>query len=261
MGTPAVSVFAGDAATVSVEDLVDMGPIPHASICISTVARLRAAGFVIRRTGRYPHCSVELGARPSIAAATRLTTAFDGSVPNPRTRSQRRASRSRSTSTVEMRRDSCLHPCDALRHCLRSGRSSAPSTSRITAAWRVSSRSDQRRSGRPSPRPSSHGSTRILRVELEGPEGCPAANASEAPDSTVGSSTRPRPDLRWQINITCIIGSVIGDAGGASPAWGYRPRSAGVTIPMERSAPRASRPSTVRSGTSRSCARATYSAS
>jgi hypothetical protein len=89
MGTPAVSVFAGDAATVSVEDLVDMGPIPHASICISTVGRLRAAGFVIRRTGRYPHCSVELGARPSIAAATRLTTAFDGPVPNPRTRSQR----------------------------------------------------------------------------------------------------------------------------------------------------------------------------
>ena len=33
MGTPAVSVFAGDAATISVEDLVDMGPIPHASIC------------------------------------------------------------------------------------------------------------------------------------------------------------------------------------------------------------------------------------
>jgi hypothetical protein len=51
MGAPAVSVFAGDAATVSVEDLVDMGPIPHTSICISTVGRVRAAGFVIRRRG------------------------------------------------------------------------------------------------------------------------------------------------------------------------------------------------------------------
>ena len=65
-GVAAISGFAADSASVSLEELLDDSLVPHDSIRISSVGRIRAAGFVIRRAGRYPHCSVELDSINSI---------------------------------------------------------------------------------------------------------------------------------------------------------------------------------------------------
>jgi len=89
LGVPAISVFAGDSSRVAITDLVDLGLVPHDVIRVSTVGRIRSAGFVIRRTGRYPHCSVELGQSPTLEEVTRLAGLFNGPIPNPRQRIRR----------------------------------------------------------------------------------------------------------------------------------------------------------------------------
>lgn len=87
-GAASVSVFAADTDDTTLEDLLGDAYIPHESIRVSTARRVRAAGFTIRRTGRYPHCSVELGAESSLEIARALAGAFDPPQPNPSLRHQ-----------------------------------------------------------------------------------------------------------------------------------------------------------------------------
>lgn len=89
IGRPAVSVFAADSVTATVGDLLAFVRIPHTLLRTTTVGRIRAGGFTIRRTGGYPHCSIELGDEPSLVSARALARCFDQPTPNPTARKAR----------------------------------------------------------------------------------------------------------------------------------------------------------------------------
>lgn len=57
--------------------------IPHVVLQKSTVARIRAAGFAVVRTGRWPHCTIDLGDEPDNARVAELIAAFDPPEPTP----------------------------------------------------------------------------------------------------------------------------------------------------------------------------------
>lgn len=77
---PALSIFAGDAP--SPLDVIEASGVPHPQICVSTVGRLRAAGFTeIEQTLDPPHYSIWLPAEWE-ACLDRFREAFD--LPRPR---------------------------------------------------------------------------------------------------------------------------------------------------------------------------------
>lgn len=79
-GVWGVSTNAGTGVTV--EELARR--LPHAVVRVSTVGRLRAAGWEARPTGRAPHCTVyKRGAPPDDEDIERLQAAFEPSRPNP----------------------------------------------------------------------------------------------------------------------------------------------------------------------------------
>lgn len=84
IGVHGISVFAADSPSVGVDELIAESVIAHSSVRLSTVERIRAAGFVIRRAGRYPHCTVELDPSAPFEAGQRLASVFDPPIRNPR---------------------------------------------------------------------------------------------------------------------------------------------------------------------------------
>jgi hypothetical protein len=89
LGRPGISVFAGHPESTIAELLVDAA-IPHGQYRRSTVGRIRAAGFEVRRTGSWPHCTVYLTDAADEAQAQALVDCFDEPEPNlPRTRGGR----------------------------------------------------------------------------------------------------------------------------------------------------------------------------
>lgn len=89
VGHPAISVFAADDATATLRTLLEAVYVPHKSLRLSTVERVRTAGFTIRRTGRYPHCSIDFSEAPRLAEARRLADCFDPPIRNPSARDAR----------------------------------------------------------------------------------------------------------------------------------------------------------------------------
>lgn len=85
LGLFGVSAFAGSSSETTVAELVERGEIPHAVLNRSTVGRIRSAGFVIRRFGRWPHCTIDLGDDADEDASARLVAAFDQPELTPRT--------------------------------------------------------------------------------------------------------------------------------------------------------------------------------
>jgi hypothetical protein len=82
-GVAGISVAAATASDMTLVALIRAGGIPHDEIQKSTVGRLRAAGFRLFRTGRWPHCTIDLGQEPIKDAASRLIRAFDAPEANP----------------------------------------------------------------------------------------------------------------------------------------------------------------------------------
>lgn len=81
MGRLGVSVRAGRGADI--EELAENPfPLPHAVIRVTTVGRLRAAGFEIEATGAYAHCTVWLP-DATHERLEHLRAAFDDPAPNP----------------------------------------------------------------------------------------------------------------------------------------------------------------------------------
>lgn len=85
LGLLGISAFAGSSPETTVAELVELGEIPHAVLNRSTVGRIREVGFVIRRFGRWPHCTIDLGDDADEDAAARLVAAFDQPEPTPKT--------------------------------------------------------------------------------------------------------------------------------------------------------------------------------
>ena len=84
IGVHGISVFAADSPWVGVEELIEASVIAHSSVRLSTVGRILSAGFVIRRAGRYPHCTVELDPSAPFETGQRLASVFDPPIRNPR---------------------------------------------------------------------------------------------------------------------------------------------------------------------------------
>lgn len=85
LGFLGISAFAGASAAMTTAELVELGEVPHAVLNRSTVGRIKAAGFSIRRSGKWPHCTIDLGAGAGEDASARLVAAFDRPEPTPRT--------------------------------------------------------------------------------------------------------------------------------------------------------------------------------
>jgi hypothetical protein len=71
-----------------VADLVGLSDLPYDVLQRSTVAEIQAAGFIIRRTGKWPHCTIDLGVDADEDAAARLIAAFAPPEASPRTGDQ-----------------------------------------------------------------------------------------------------------------------------------------------------------------------------
>lgn len=74
-GINAISAFA--APDLSPFQIAAAGDVPHRVLMASTVGRVRGAGFEVRRTGRWPHCTIELGEACDTDVAARLIDVFD----------------------------------------------------------------------------------------------------------------------------------------------------------------------------------------
>jgi hypothetical protein len=57
--------------------------MPYPMVQLSTVGRVRAAGFTIARTFRWPHCTIDVGDDLSDSVMLRLIEAFDAPEPRP----------------------------------------------------------------------------------------------------------------------------------------------------------------------------------
>jgi hypothetical protein len=82
-GVAGISVAAASSPDMTLRELLDAGQIPHHVIQRSTCARIRSAGFAMFRTGKWPHCTIDLGTDPTNDAAERLIAAFDAPEANP----------------------------------------------------------------------------------------------------------------------------------------------------------------------------------
>jgi hypothetical protein len=82
-GCHGLSVFAASAPSTTLRELLLVSDIPHSEVHQTTVGRIRAAGFVIRRSGQWPHCTIDLLVEPTSDIARRLINAFDRFQPKP----------------------------------------------------------------------------------------------------------------------------------------------------------------------------------
>jgi hypothetical protein len=83
-GCHGLSVFAASSPTTTLRELLLVSDVPHKDVHLTTVARIEAAGFAIRRSGQWPHCTIDLQAEPDDELAQRLIDAFDAHQPKPR---------------------------------------------------------------------------------------------------------------------------------------------------------------------------------
>lgn len=67
----------------SVESIARQARLPNGRIRVSTVARIRAAGYDVLDRRSDGHCRVPLPARPTDEDLERLAGAFDPAIPNP----------------------------------------------------------------------------------------------------------------------------------------------------------------------------------
>ena len=74
--------FFGD-NDLSLDEIVDLGPIEHAMVRVSTAGRVRQAGYEPERTGTYPHLTVRFDISPTDDELVELAAAFDSAIPNP----------------------------------------------------------------------------------------------------------------------------------------------------------------------------------
>jgi hypothetical protein len=82
-GVAGISVAAASTREMTLRELIGAGEIPHHRVQRSTCGRIRAAGFRPFRTGKWPHCTIDLGPDPTNDAADRLIAAFDAPEANP----------------------------------------------------------------------------------------------------------------------------------------------------------------------------------
>jgi hypothetical protein len=81
-----LSVMAILRPLVTVGQTVAYTGLSFPMVQLSTVARVRAAGFGIERTFSWPHCTIDIGADPSESVMLRLIDAFDPPEPIPEMR-------------------------------------------------------------------------------------------------------------------------------------------------------------------------------
>jgi hypothetical protein len=77
LGRFGISGFGATSAKMTLEELIRRAGMPHPELQRSTVGRIREAGFKIERTGRWPHCTIDLGEAPDEETTARLIAAFD----------------------------------------------------------------------------------------------------------------------------------------------------------------------------------------
>ena len=82
-GAYGISAFAASSTDTTLADLVSLAGLPHPTLRKSTVGRIIQAGFRVYRTGRWPHCTIDLGDEPDEDAIVRLIAAFDLDEPTP----------------------------------------------------------------------------------------------------------------------------------------------------------------------------------
>jgi hypothetical protein len=83
LGRYGISAFAGGTPSMTAADIVSEATIPHKVIRTATVERIRAAGFEISWSFARPHCTIDVGPKPTEARVLRLLSAFDPPIPNP----------------------------------------------------------------------------------------------------------------------------------------------------------------------------------
>jgi hypothetical protein len=86
LGYYGLSVVAVLKPLLTVAETVAYFNLAFPLIQLSTVGRIRAAGFSIERTFRWPHCTIDVGADPSESVMLRLIDAFDPAEPRPESR-------------------------------------------------------------------------------------------------------------------------------------------------------------------------------
>lgn len=83
LGLYGISSAAGWTPTTTLAEIVEASNLPYDVVQTSTVGAIRAAGFRIERTGKRPHCTIDLGEDPTQDTAARLAALFAPPVPNP----------------------------------------------------------------------------------------------------------------------------------------------------------------------------------
>lgn len=83
LGTYGISAFAGWTPETTLAEVVGASGLVFDVVQTSTVGRLRAAGFEIARSFRWPHCTIDLGDDPTEDTAARLVGLFNSPVANP----------------------------------------------------------------------------------------------------------------------------------------------------------------------------------
>ena len=83
-----LSAFAGWTPTITLAEVIEASELAYPEVQTSTVGRIRAAGFRIERTFKWPHCTIDLGEDPTENTAARLAEQFDPPVPRPGLRGQ-----------------------------------------------------------------------------------------------------------------------------------------------------------------------------
>jgi hypothetical protein len=81
-----LSVFAILLPLMTVAQTVTYVGLSFPVVQLSTVGRVRAAGFGIERTFSWPHCTIDVGADSSESVMLRLVQAFDPPEPIPEVR-------------------------------------------------------------------------------------------------------------------------------------------------------------------------------
>ncbi|MGI8425316.1 MAG: hypothetical protein ACR2FO_01080 [Actinomycetota bacterium] len=56
---------------------------PHKQLRTTTVGRLKSAGFVVKRTGKWPHLTISAEVTAGAEMLSKITELFDDPVPNP----------------------------------------------------------------------------------------------------------------------------------------------------------------------------------
>lgn len=83
LGRYGVSAFAGWTPATTLAEVVEAAIIVFDVVQLSTVGKIRTAGFSIERSFKWPHCTIDLGEEPMEDTAARLVALFAAPVPNP----------------------------------------------------------------------------------------------------------------------------------------------------------------------------------